>query len=293
MKQYEVRIIIDGFFPPELTPQLTKEIRIETTEQLKEEGLSILVVTTEANDSPEAFHSGLIKALELLSFYSVITLNHFRVIQDDKHQISTSELTGDRELESFDPGYSVEYPEKSFIDYFMPFYPVVLKNGNEYLRTAMQFLYLGRFEDLTHITIVHCMVALEALLTLSGQPTEIGYKLSNRAAILLGKNTEERRKFRKEFSDFYNIRSRVIHGDFIELGAYGFGSLVAWTKKIILMFLGMAKNLSHKEIIDKIDDCMIDNKLLDDFKKEATEVMIKIETEQHKMNMKDHIQDSQ
>lgn len=283
MKQFEVRIFINGTFPKELLPQLIKDIRVETNTELDKEELCMFVLNVEADDPPEAFQLGFKKAQEFLSFYSVTTLNHINILQDKTHQITTIELTGDRKPENFEPGYDVDSPDENFIKLFMPLYPIISKKGNEYLKVAMEFLYLCRFEDLTHIVIVQCMVALEALFSVSGESSEISYKLSNRIATLLGNNTEERKKFRKEFRDFYNIRSRVIHGDFIELGAYDFGLLVARTKQSILLFLGLAKTLSHKEIIEKIDDAMIDNSLQSDLKKEASEILTKIEAEQDKL----------
>jgi hypothetical protein len=57
--------------------------------------------------------------------------------------------------------------------------------------------------------LLDCVTALEALL---GADNEIAFKLSFRVASILADTDEERRNLLKLLKDFYNTRSRVIHG---------------------------------------------------------------------------------
>ena len=57
--------------------------------------------------------------------------------------------------------------------------------------------------------LIDCVTVLEALL---GGENEIAFKLSFRVASILADTDEERRNLLKLLKDFYNTRSRVIHG---------------------------------------------------------------------------------
>jgi hypothetical protein len=57
--------------------------------------------------------------------------------------------------------------------------------------------------------LLDCVTALEALL---GADTEISFKLSFRVALLLAANDNERSRILKLMKDFYDTRSKVIHG---------------------------------------------------------------------------------
>ncbi|MDO9069183.1 MAG: HEPN domain-containing protein, partial [Deltaproteobacteria bacterium] len=54
-------------------------------------------------------------------------------------------------------------------------------------------------------------ICLEALLT-DNQKTELTYKLALRAALLVGVDVDDRREIRKKLQDFYDLRSRAVHG---------------------------------------------------------------------------------
>lgn len=55
------------------------------------------------------------------------------------------------------------------------------------------------------------MIALESLLC-RGDSSEVSYKASTRAAMLLGSNLSERLEIHKEVGALYGIRSRIVHG---------------------------------------------------------------------------------
>jgi len=59
---------------------------------------------------------------------------------------------------------------------------------------------------------VELAISLEALLTDRIENSEIGYKISVRAAKVLGCDLDERRSIHKLIKDMYNVRSKVVHG---------------------------------------------------------------------------------
>lgn len=54
-------------------------------------------------------------------------------------------------------------------------------------------------------------ICLEALLG-DGDPMEVTYKLTLRAALLLGSNLEERQRLKHDARNFYRLRSKTVHG---------------------------------------------------------------------------------
>ena len=58
--------------------------------------------------------------------------------------------------------------------------------------------------------ILDCMIGFESLLL--GPSSELGYRLSLRAAILLGESVVERQKIQSEMHLYYRLRSNIVHG---------------------------------------------------------------------------------
>lgn len=65
-------------------------------------------------------------------------------------------------------------------------------------------------QELDAITAV---TALEALLTKKDEKEGLTYRLSMRIANLLGRDAEDRRRIFVETKSFYNLRSRLVHGE--------------------------------------------------------------------------------
>lgn len=96
---------------------------------------------------------------------------------------------------------------------------------------------------------------------------EIGYKLSNRVAILLAKNSDESEKIRGFMKVAYRIRSKIVHGSknksvtidgkTVDLGIFT-QKLEEYLRKILRSFLVLiAKCKKHPEIINLIDQSFL------------------------------------
>lgn len=89
--------------------------------------------------------------------------------------------------------------------------------------------------------------ALEALL---GTEIEISFRLSFRVASLIAGNESERANYFKLMKDFYNVRSRLVHGNALNdkhrqsLGRVG-DDLGALVRRLLRSFVTYAVGPSH------------------------------------------------
>lgn len=283
MTDYQIDIKIFGTFPEELKPQITKEIRV-----LKE--YESLDVNSKTNDKP-MFYSlmgvnvtsendiaardlAAKKLNELLGFYSLTTFNHFRIIHDENHAMGVTHLTGSREPTQV---FKVEYGIQDingdiFSKNVFPYFNILQEEKNQYIKNAIEFLRKGRFERSREVSLILSMIALEALFSKTTENTEIGFRLSNRTAVLLGSNKNERIELRKELRNLYDARSKIVHGKALE--EIDLGGIFIWTREAILRFMMLTKKYpDHDSILEKLDNGMIDNEILDELKNESSELL--------------------
>jgi hypothetical protein len=101
--------------------------------------------------------------------------------------------------------------------------PEVVPTLNRYLRvsndvairleTASSRLTMARNRRFAGNKAIDGSVCLEALFTDSDErSTEITFRLALRAALLLGSDHADRQRIRNVVKDFYNLRSRIVHG---------------------------------------------------------------------------------
>jgi len=271
MNEYEVEIPILGRFPELLQKQITKDIKFLKEEELEEgETYRTFVTVTIAAEQPhDAIYSAQKKLNEFLAFYSVTTFQHMKII-DGIHNVTKAKLlTGKKDIfKHIGIDFIIlEIDGKEILQKILPFFPIMNKTGNEFLKTAAEYLRRARWEFFSESKILDCVVALESLFSKSGEGTEIGFRISNRAAILLGENSAKRLELRKEVRDFYNQRSKIVHGVTVNFSFEEFKNLLILTNESILRLLELAKlGMSHDQIIDMIDDAMIDNSKIKDLR---------------------------
>ena len=88
--------------------------------------------------------------------------------------------------------------------------------GSESTQLEMALRLFSRDEGEPEVDVLNILTAFEALLTNDGN-TELAYRLSLRAANLLGNDAEERKKIFQDMKDFYGLRSRLVHGSGFKL----------------------------------------------------------------------------
>jgi hypothetical protein len=77
---------------------------------------------------------------------------------------------------------------------------------------AIDRINLGRRRFQPGNRAIEGCIALEALLLTENQKDELRYRTWLRAALLLGTNLNERREIKKATREFYDLRSKTVHG---------------------------------------------------------------------------------
>lgn len=98
--------------------------------------------------------------------------------------------------------------------------------------------------------LVDYIIALEALFLRDNK--ELTYKLALRTAIFLSDDSKERNIIREDIKNAYNLRSKIVHGDFIESGEKGLITKIEeYVRTSINLFLDF--NIDSKRIIEEIE----------------------------------------
>lgn len=79
---------------------------------------------------------------------------------------------------------------------------------------AEYFTIVARTSSIIPTKLLNYISALECLFTTS--TNELAHQISERVAILLGSNIDERLKYYSEIKSAYNYRSKIVHGDSIK-----------------------------------------------------------------------------
>lgn len=79
---------------------------------------------------------------------------------------------------------------------------------------AYYFVLNARGTSIAPMKIVFYCNALEALFTTDN--SEVVHKISERAALLMGQNSKERKEIFKDIKHAYNIRSKIVHGESVK-----------------------------------------------------------------------------
>jgi hypothetical protein len=152
---------------------------------------------------------------------------------------------------------------------FLSFYNKLFHNGKPLrLMFAIKRYGYGRAARIEDDKVVEFIIALESLF--SNSDTEIIEKLSLRAAILHRKNSAESILLKRFIKKAYNIRSKIVHGQYEQLAkeiesikkieSEWISQLEVITRNSIVAFgnlLDIGKNV--KSIIDLIDEAVIDH----------------------------------
>ncbi|BDQ30434.1 hypothetical protein NZNM25_09240 [Nitrosopumilus zosterae] len=165
MQDFEVEFKVLGEFPKYLKPQVTDKIKI-VKEKLNadDDSLSetILSVSISSESELTAEYYARKTLSRFLSFYSVTTLNHIRILDDYNEPITIRSIKDGKKELHYPIAYSLEeYEQQFFLDHVLPYYDIILKKGNEYLKIASEYLWRVRFEESVEVCMINCFIALE------------------------------------------------------------------------------------------------------------------------------------
>jgi len=172
------------------------------------------------------------------------SLGEYPVESFDLQELKTATRIHDRFLQIKSPksiSASVVSPKNRFYDS-----PIHSTNYNEFNRIerAMLFLESARHTTFPLSKISSYMSMLECLF--STGDTEVSHKVSERVALYIGKNSNDRYKIFKTIKHAYTLRSRFVHGDAVDKKH----SLQSQLKEISKEIDGLLRTIFTKVILE-------------------------------------------
>jgi len=101
--------------------------------------------------------------------------------------------------------------------------------------------------------LIDYMIAYEALFFKQGESGEFRHKLSTRVSRLLGKTYGERKAIAEEIRDFYDKRSKVVHGEKVELPREFVGRVERHLRDSMNALMKLLTKQDHSRIIMNLD----------------------------------------
>jgi hypothetical protein len=275
--EYQLEYSVHGIFPIKSSNIVDNQVKILSTDT--ESGKSIIGINVMAESETDAKEKTLIELDKILDLYSLFTILNFEVL-NNRVPTKISKKTGEvyeKKTSIKDGTLEVNFDISIFTNHLPDCWNTLSKPENAYIKLAVNFLKRARTKVQEENQIIDCFVAIESLFSTNEEKTEMRFRISNRVAILLAKDKDERIELRKKIRDLYDLRSTIVHGSSkIRKGRKGL--LFIYVRESILRFLSLAQIYENQEsIIDQIDDSMIDNEILKDLRKESATILEQIE----------------
>lgn len=268
MDEFEVGIVLNGKFVHLPEGQIASGMLIRPWEFDKQ--FHELVIILEAEDQMKAIREAKKIIDDFLSLYYLQSLD---LLSIGNRQDSVRNITqNDKGTKVISVHLQPKDPFK--IDDFNKlkddFLKIISSSDNNYLKIALNYFRRGHLEEYKENRIIDFFIALEALYSSSGEMSEMRYRISNRLAVLIGKDADDRKKIQKESRDLYDLRSKIVHGSAINLDVRAQGALHYWVRDSIIRFMGMSQTIGNQEkILEKIDHSMIENSDRDSLREES------------------------
>lgn len=134
-----------------------------------------------------------------------------------------------------------------------------LRKDNDISKIAGACLYwwgLGLEEKNPSAKLINFVMVLESSLKRKEEMTELKRAVSERGAILLGKDFTERKKIYRDLNKIYDIRSKIVHTGVLK-GDHDFANLAgSYAKEILITLISSSKRLdgNFEKFIEEIDD---------------------------------------
>jgi hypothetical protein len=123
-----------------------------------------------------------------------------------------------------------------------------------YLVMSMRRFNLAYERERLEDSWIDFFVSLESLYSKASEITEVAHRLATRISrALTVESLEDRKQIRDEVKNWYNIRSRIVHGQKVELDHSQLEELEDTLRKSLVWFLGHNDYANHDRIIDLLD----------------------------------------
>jgi hypothetical protein len=159
--------------------------------------------------------------------------------------------------------YSLEAEE---IPFFLAFthgiFPVM--DSLDQYPALSQALALYSADNGEYLNTVGSITALEALLTKKEETEGLTYRLALRVANLLGTDAGSRKSIFRQVKDFYNLRSKIVHGVKLDTKLLGrlnaLESLREMVRRVLLSTMALySEGTQPAELPDLLDEVALDD----------------------------------
>jgi len=172
--------------------------------------------------------------------------------------------------------YGLEGDEIPFLAAFREETMPLLDSLNSYPALAAALALYSEDHEET-VDAVGSVTALEALLTKAGETEGLSYRLSLRIANLLGCDATSRKGIFKEVKNFYNLRSRIVHGappDDKLLGRLNVDSMRETLRRVLLSVMALySEGIRPADLPDRLDDLALDDEARKQFSATASKFL--------------------
>jgi hypothetical protein len=163
--------------------------------------------------------------------------------------------------------FSLSAAEAPFFDAFSGALSPLLDSLNTpdcaFPQLEMALDLFGRADGLDN-EVLYSLTALEGLLT-SESTSELSYRLSLRVASLLGTNDESRKQVFKDMKEFYDLRSKIVHGIGFKLKPKHHARLQQipvlreYLRRVLLSIMALLiEGMSGAKLEELLDDIVLD-----------------------------------
>jgi len=121
------------------------------------------------------------------------------------------------------------------------------------LSVAIRRLNYAYERDELEDKLVDFMVAFEALFFKEGERGEFRHKLSVRVARFLEQEYDQRKQIAKKMSEFYDMRSAVVHGEKVNFSVEFVNTVEDHLRRSIRLFTERLQTFTHEEIVSHLD----------------------------------------
>jgi len=227
--------------------------------------MAYIVTETDRDEHGYIMESGEKYLEDFLNAYCLVTGHHTRIYSDEgAAQIRKREgaglgaaFSGSLVVRAL-PTVEVQRQNLDLAKDAFLTYKSLSEDSRRYLRTAISRFRLSKLTDRLDDKLVDLWIGLESLHSID--PEELSYRISLRAATLLAKINSERPTIFRDLRELYKKRSRVVHGEMLDISLEETDRLGSYLQESVRCFLKLCQKYPNKKaIIELLDDCILDN----------------------------------
>jgi len=122
-----------------------------------------------------------------------------------------------------------------------------------YLRASIRRFNFGHSRERLEDRWVDFFISLESLFSKESESADVSYRLATRISLALENKFDERKLVRKKIKNWYDIRSKIVHGTHTSIDERQLEELEETLRASLLWFMNQNEYSSHDEIIDLLD----------------------------------------